>query len=332
MQRLMRGCLGSRWSARCGLAGNGRRHCGRMRSAGDHGDAGPCPASSGPVRRHGSRHVVIATLGRTILRRRARRQTAAFHRRPETGVGGGYVCLRAAARGMTRRTRSLSSPSRRAVKHGRRAAAGLPVGPRVPCPRTAGSVVSGLTACGAKSSAESGGRRPPDPATPGVPGANPRRHAESGQRPSTASPVSRAAPCPVPSGALGGQFVMLTFEHLVHLITCPKEFLRRAVQEAVGRAAVRLPRKDRAVLGTAVRDRSSPRPPRRLPAAASAAQRSTTSATARTAWGRRTNGWPGRSRRCRDRRSSSLNAAARTCRIASAPAGWFQNISVPFTR
>ena len=166
----MRGCLGGRWSARCGLAGNGRRHCGRMWSAGGHGDAGPCPASSGPVRRHGSRHIVIATLGRTILGRRAMRQTEAFHRRPETGVGGCYVCLRAAARGMTRRTRSLSSPSRRAVKHGRRAAAGLLVGPRVPCPRTAGSIVSGLTACGAKSSAESGGGdRPtrPRPASPG---------------------------------------------------------------------------------------------------------------------------------------------------------------------
>jgi len=48
--------------------------------------------------------------------------------------------------------------------------------------------------------------------------------------------------------------------------------------------------------------------------------------------GRRVKGCPGRVRRCLTRRSSSHRAAARTCRIASAPSGLFQNISVPFTR
>ena len=48
--------------------------------------------------------------------------------------------------------------------------------------------------------------------------------------------------------------------------------------------------------------------------------------------GRRVKGCPGRLRRCLIRRSSSHKAAARTWRIASAPSGLFQNISVPFTR
>src|SRR5208337_1772428 len=48
--------------------------------------------------------------------------------------------------------------------------------------------------------------------------------------------------------------------------------------------------------------------------------------------GRRVNAHPGRDRRCFASRWSSLKAAARTCRIASAPSGSFQNISVPFTR
>ena len=48
--------------------------------------------------------------------------------------------------------------------------------------------------------------------------------------------------------------------------------------------------------------------------------------------GRRVKGLPGRLRRCLTRRSSSHRAAARTWRIASAPSGLFQNISVPFTR
>ena len=43
-------------------------------------------------------------------------------------------------------------------------------------------------------------------------------------------------------------------------------------------------------------------------------------------------GKPGRVSRCWVKRSSSHKAAARTCRIASAPSGWFQNISVPLTR
>jgi len=48
--------------------------------------------------------------------------------------------------------------------------------------------------------------------------------------------------------------------------------------------------------------------------------------------GRRTNGHPDRPWRYLLSRSSSLRAAARTWRMASAPVGLFQNISVPFTR
>jgi CheY-like chemotaxis protein len=48
--------------------------------------------------------------------------------------------------------------------------------------------------------------------------------------------------------------------------------------------------------------------------------------------GRRVNGQPGRVRRWQVSRSSSHRAAARTCKIASAPSGSFQNISVPLTR
>ena len=48
--------------------------------------------------------------------------------------------------------------------------------------------------------------------------------------------------------------------------------------------------------------------------------------------GRRVKGCPGRLRRCLTRRSSSHRAAALTWRMASAPSGSFQNISVPFTR
>jgi len=44
------------------------------------------------------------------------------------------------------------------------------------------------------------------------------------------------------------------------------------------------------------------------------------------------NGLPGRFVKCRCRRSSSHNAAARTCRIASPLTPSFQNFSVPFTR
>ena len=42
--------------------------------------------------------------------------------------------------------------------------------------------------------------------------------------------------------------------------------------------------------------------------------------------------WPGRLVSRRTKRSSSHKAAERICRIASAPSGLFQNISVPLTR
>jgi hypothetical protein len=48
--------------------------------------------------------------------------------------------------------------------------------------------------------------------------------------------------------------------------------------------------------------------------------------------GRRVKAQPARPRRCLANRSSSQSDAARTCKIASAPSGSFQNISVPLTR
>ncbi len=48
--------------------------------------------------------------------------------------------------------------------------------------------------------------------------------------------------------------------------------------------------------------------------------------------GRRVKAQPARLRRCLANRSSSQSDAARTCKIASAPSGSFQNISVPLTR
>ena len=49
-------------------------------------------------------------------------------------------------------------------------------------------------------------------------------------------------------------------------------------------------------------------------------------------FGRLKVGQPGRCKSKRARRSSSHNDAARICRIASAPDGLFQNISVPLAR
>jgi hypothetical protein len=48
--------------------------------------------------------------------------------------------------------------------------------------------------------------------------------------------------------------------------------------------------------------------------------------------GRRVKAHPSRLRMCLAKRSSSQSDAARTCKIASAPSGSFQNISVPLTR
>ncbi len=48
--------------------------------------------------------------------------------------------------------------------------------------------------------------------------------------------------------------------------------------------------------------------------------------------GRRVKAQPARLRRCLANRSSSQSDTARTCKIASAPSGSFQNISVPLTR